>query len=163
MSAVVHPFPPIFDPFSRVLILGSFPSVVSRREQFYYANRSNRFWPVLTAVFDETDDGNRAGREDFVHRHHIALWDVIYSCTIQGSSDASIANVRVNPIEQFLKRSHIRAVFTTGQRAGKLYTTYIRSPLPHIPLPSTSGANARMDFNTLLEEYRKIRYEIEKG
>ena len=163
MTQCIHPFPPISDPLSRVLILGSFPSVISRQKRFYYANPSNRFWPVLTTVFEEEDGGTVSWRTAFVHRHHIALWDVIHTCHIQGSSDASIANVRVNPIEKFLSRYAIRAVFTSGKRAGDLYRTYIHNDIPHIALPSTSGANARMHFNMLVEEYRKIRYVVEKS
>lgn len=162
MKRLIHPFPPLADSLSRVLILGSFPSVISRQKQFYYANRSNRFWPVLAAVFEEEDTGDVSGRIAFAHRHHLALWDVIHSCTIQGSADAAIAHVRVNPVEEFLAHSSVCAVFTTGKKASALYEMYIHSSLPHTALPSTSGANARMTFKQLVKEYQKIRDEIEK-
>lgn len=87
---VIHPLKPIYDEESRVLILGSFPSIISRKERFYYANKTNRFWNVLKEIFEE----EIKDREMFCHKHHIALWDVIESCTIEGSSDASITNIK---------------------------------------------------------------------
>lgn len=150
---VVHPFAPIVDANSRVLILGSFPSVISRQQSFYYANPHNRFWPVLFALFEEEP----CERTEFCHRHHIALWDVIHSCTITGSSDASIKDVKVNDINGLLKDSEVRAVFTTGTRASSLYEKYIDCKLVHIALPSTSSANARMKMDDLVNAYRIIR------
>lgn len=149
---VVHPFDPLYDNESRILILGSFPSVVSRKQNFYYANRNNRFWPVMAELFQEeiTD------RREFMLRHHIALWDVICSCTITGSSDASIHDVKVNDIESLLKKTKIHTVFTTGAAAAKLYRKYTDIELEHIALPSTSGANAAMRLNDLVKAYEVI-------
>ncbi len=153
-----HPFSPVYDEGSRVLILGSFPSVISRKQGFYYANRTNRFWPVLSAVFEEeiTD------REAFCHRHHLALWDVIASCTISGSSDASIHDAVPNPIEDLVSEIPVRAIFTTGKLALHLYERYIDCPIEAIGLPSTSSANARMSLEDLVREYRKIRIYAEQ-
>lgn len=148
-----HPFPALFDPDSRVLILGSFPSVISRQKSFYYANRANRFWPVMEKIYQEeiTD------RAVFCHRHHIALWDVIASCTITGSSDTSIRDVTVNNIQELADRTQIRTVFTTGSKAASLYRKYVVCDREHIALPSTSGANARMRLDDLAAAYQIIR------
>lgn len=155
---LVHPFPPLYDSTSRVLILGSFPSVVSREQNFYYANRTNRFWPVLEAVYGETIKD----RAEWCLKHHIALWDVIASCTISGSSDSSIRNVRVNEIGSLIGETEIRAVFTTGKKASGLYDRYISLPVLHIALPSTSAANAVMKKEDLVREYMRIREYAEK-
>ena len=121
MSTVIHPFPAVYDAECKVLILGSFPSVISRKKSFYYANPQNRFWKVLEQVYHETIED----KQQFCLQHHIALWDVIQSCTIQGSSDASIQDVHVNPIEDLIEKTKITTVFTTGSKATKLYDTYI--------------------------------------
>lgn len=148
-----HPFPALWDSGSRVLILGSFPSVVSRQKSFYYANRANRFWPVLARIYQE----EIADPADFCHRHHIALWDVIASCTITGSSDTSIRDVTVNDIQGLADKADIRTVFTTGAKAADLYRRYVICDRPHIALPSTSGANARMRLDDLAAAYQIIR------
>ncbi|MCI2153235.1 MAG: DNA-deoxyinosine glycosylase [Solobacterium sp.] len=155
---VTHPFPPLCDSESRVLILGSFPSAVSREQGFYYANRTNRFWPVLSEVFEEeiTD------RAEFCHMHHLALWDVIASCTISGSSDASIHDAVPNPIADLVKDLPVKKIFTTGKLAYRLYERYIDCGIEVIGLPSTSSANARMSLEDLVSEYRKIRIYAEQ-
>ncbi|MEE8808351.1 MAG: DNA-deoxyinosine glycosylase [Lactimicrobium sp.] len=156
LAKVVHPFAPIYDENSRVLILGSFPSVISRQQSFYYANPHNRFWPVLFSLFEE----DPCDRTDFCHRHHIALWDVIQSCTIAGSSDASIKDVVVNDIGSIVNKTNVKAIFTTGSRASSLYDKYIQVELPHISLPSTSSANARMKMEDLCRKYEIIKEYI---
>lgn len=147
-----HTFGPLYDRDSRILILGSFPSVVSRRMNFYYANPGNRFWPLLSALFEE----EISDRRQFCLDHHIALWDVIASCRITGSSDASIRDVSVNDIPALVKDTKIRTIFTTGKKAADLYRKYIDCDLEHIALPSTSGANAAMSFAMLKERYQVI-------
>ena len=149
---VFHTFGPVYDKDSKILILGSFPSVVSRQQNFYYANRSNRFWPLLADLFEEeiTD------RKQFCLDHHIALWDVIESCRIDGSSDASIRDVKANDIGSLVEKTAIRTVFTTGQKAADLYRKYVQCDIEHIALPSTSGANAAMSFAKLKERYQII-------
>ena len=155
---LIHPFPPLYDRNSRVLILGSFPSVVSREQNFYYANRTNRFWPVLEEVYGEkiTD------RAAWCLEHRIALWDVIASCTISGSSDASIRNVTVNDIGRLVGETEIRVIFTTGRKAGMLYDKYVCLDTEHICLPSTSAANAAKKKEDLIREYMRIREYAEK-
>ena len=156
-EVVYHTIKPVFDENSRVLILGSFPSVVTRKKDFYYANPQNRFWKVMEAIFrEEIKD-----RKDFCHRHHVALWDVIASCSIQGSSDASITDVKVNDIACLLAKTRVHVIFTTGLKAYQLFDKYIRVNVPVIPLPSTSGANAHMSLAELTEKYRIIEKEAE--
>ena len=156
MDKLIHPLKPIYDKNSEVLILGSFPSVISRKVNFYYANPNNRFWKVLSNVFEEEIDD----RKEFLIHHHIALWDVIYSCRIEGSSDASIHDVKVNDIQSLVKNSSIHTIFTTGKKAEMLYKKYIDIDIDCIYLPSTSSANARMHVDDLVNAYKQIKERI---
>ena len=150
---VIHPLDAIYDEHSRVLILGSFPSVISRQNKMYYANKTNRFWAVMETLFKvEITD-----RVLFCHQHHIAMWDVIHSCTIEGSSDSSIKNVKTNDIAGLVHKSNIQLIVTTGKKAAVLYNQYIHLDIPHISLPSTSAANAKMRLEQLINEYQKIK------
>ena len=99
---IVHPFPPLYDEASKILILGSLPSVKSREQMFFYGHPQNRFWRVLAALFDEPVPEDNAERADLLLRHHIALWDVLESCDIRGASDASIANPHPNDLSRVL-------------------------------------------------------------
>ena len=150
---VIHPLDAIYDEHSRVLILGSFPSVISRQNKMYYANKTNRFWAVMEALFNvEITDYAL-----FCHQHHIAMWDVIYSCTIEGSSDSSIKNVKTNDIAGLVQKTNIKLIVTTGKKAAVLYEQYIHLDIPHISLPSTSAANAKMKLEKLINEYQRIK------
>lgn len=150
---VIHPLDAIYDEHSRVLILGSFPSVISRQNKMYYANKTNRFWAVMEALFNvEITDYAL-----FCHQHHIAMWDVIHSCTIEGSSDSSIKNVKTNDIAGLVHKTNIQLIVTTGNKAAVLYNQYIHLDIPHISLPSTSAANAKMRLEQLVNEYQKIK------
>lgn len=162
-EAVVHPFGPIFDTDSRVLILGSFPSLVSREQNFYYANPRNRFWPVLSAVFDDKSGRTIEERTAFLHRHHVALWDVIASCTIHASSDASIQDVKVNDIQSLVDESRISHIYTAGSRAFELYERFRPCTIDAVCLPSTSPANARMKLQNLIPYYKVVRNDVEEG
>ena len=158
-KVLFHTLEPFKDDRSKVLILGSFPSVVSRRDGFYYAHPSNRFWKVLAAIYGEEIIDKRA----FCHLHHIALWDVVGSCTIHGSSDASIEHVVCNDINAFIKDTDIAHIFTTGGKAASLYKKYIKCAIPVNHLPSTSSANAGMRLEQLIEFYRIVKeYTDEK-
>jgi len=157
-TLLVHPFPPLCRPDSRVLILGSFPSVVSREQNFYYANATNRFWPVMSEVFGE----EIKDRRQFCMEHHIALWDVIASCRIHASDDASIHDATVNDISHLVQGTEIHQIYTTGRRAWALYSRYVNCCLPAECLPSTSSANARMKLKDLADAYRVIRDAAEK-
>ena len=157
---IIHPLKPVYDASSKVLILGSFPSVKSREEGFYYANKTNRFWKILEEIYDEKIED----REEFSHKHHIALWDVIESCKIHGSSDSSITEVKVNDIFSLVKDTQIKVIFTTGQKASTIYDKYILDVhVPHISLPSSSSANASMKLQDLINKYYVIKeYTDEK-
>ena len=157
-SRVKHPFEPIMDQQSRVLILGSFPSVKTRQSQFYYAHPQNLFWKVLAKVYDE----EILDRKEFCLKHHIALWDVIFSCDIENSSDISISHVKCNDIDKIIQNTSIHTIFTNGLKASKLYEKYIHLDLPHISLPSTSSANARYSLEQLVEEYSMIKKVIDE-
>lgn len=146
-----HPFPPLYDAQSRVLILGSFPSVKSREQAFFYAHPQNRFWAVLSGIFGEAKPETTEEKAALLHRRHVALWDVVGECEIIGSSDASISNVRANDLSPILAAADIRAIFCNGGTSLRWYRKLLRAPLEReaIPLPSTSPANARWSLDAL--------------
>ena len=110
-----HPIEPIYDDESTILILGSFPSVKSREAQFFYHHPQNRFWKILGAVFHDEVPQTIEQKKSFLHKHHIALWDVIASCEIQGSSDASIRQMTVNDLHRILESAQIEHIYTNGK------------------------------------------------
>ena len=147
----VHPIAPVWDEHSRVLILGSFPSVKSREDGFFYGHPQNRFWRLLAAIFDEDIPLDIPAKKAFLLQHHIALWDVIASCEIEGSSDATIKNAVPVDIAKVLDLAPIMRVICNGALAGKLYKKYLQ-PLTGIDatvLPSTSPANAAWSLDRL--------------
>lgn len=157
-EAIIHPLPPIFNEDSTVLILGTMPSPVSRRQAFYYANPQNRFWRVLCAVLQEGYTEDNKARRALCLSHRIALWDIIKSCTIEGASDSSIRNAVPNDISSLIGKTRIRAVFTTGKTAGRLYTRFCedKTGIKAVVLPSPSGANCAVSLERLIESYREI-------
>ncbi|MDR2200710.1 MAG: DNA-deoxyinosine glycosylase [Puniceicoccales bacterium] len=154
-----HPFAPIFDENSEVLILGSFPSVISRRENFYYAHPGNRFWKIMVYLTG-TDPfpGNIEAKKDMLFRHQIALWDVVQSCTIEGSQDHRIGNVTPVDLGSFLERVPIKKIFTNGRKAHQLFHRFFAKykDFDVKILPSTSAANAAFNFTKLAEKWRII-------
>ena len=122
---VKHTLKPIYDKNSKVLILGSLPSVKSREVGFYYGHPQNRFWKTLEKVFNEQIGNSKEEKEEFLLIHHIALFDVIKECEISSSSDSSIKNVTPNNLNPILKKSQIKTIFTTGTKAHQLYKKYI--------------------------------------
>ncbi len=154
----VHPFPPLFDAASKVLILGSFPSVKSREINFFYGHPQNRFWKVVAAVFHEDTPKTIEEKKQFLHRNHIALWDVIHSCDIQGSSDASIKNVTPNDLNRILDAADIRQIYVNGKTAYNYYQKYTEKMTgrPAICLPSTSPANAAWKLDKLIDAWSCI-------
>lgn len=156
---ISHPFGPIYNSASRVIILGSMPSPKSREVGFYYGHPQNRFWRVLAALWDETVPIANNEREDFLFRHGIALWDVICECEIIGASDCSIKNEKVNDIADLAKKTDAKAVFMTGKTAFNLYEKYCASSieLPYFVLPSTSPANAAFSLQKLIDCYKVIK------
>ena len=158
MAVVEHIFKPVYDENSRVLILGTMPSPKSRKNGFYYGHPQNRFWPVLADIFHEELPLTNEDRLAFLHRHHIALWDVLKSCDIEGASDASIKNPIPNDLRMILKQAPIHAVFTTGKKAAEFYTKfcYPKTNIPCIVLPSPSPANRRIKDEELKTQYQEI-------
>lgn len=155
---VNHEFGPFYDENSKVLILGSIPSPKSREQGFYYGHPRNRFWPVLAGLFEETIPETVEDRKKFLTKHHIALWDVLASCDIKGAEDSSIKNPEANDMELILKSADIKAVFTTGAKASKLYEKLClpKCGVAAKMLPSTSPANCGCSFDKLSAEYRQI-------
>lgn len=157
MQRIIHPIPPYFDADSKILILGSFPSIKSREVEFFYGHPQNRFWRVISDAFGETAAVNNVEKIAFLRRHHIAVWDVIASCEITGSSDSSIQNVLPNDLQRIVDACHIGKIFTNGKTADKLYDKYFKNiPIAKRCLPSTSPANARYSFEKLKDEWRII-------
>lgn len=155
---LVHPFPPTWDEHSEILILGSFPSVKSREMAYFYGHPQNRFWRVVAALYEDNTPQTVEERHAFLLRHHIALWDVIASCTIVGSSDSSIRDAVPNDIRPILAGAPIRRIYTNGQTSFRLYRKYILPEIGReaIYLPSTSPANAAWSFDRLLSVWSAI-------
>ena len=156
MAIVFHPLKYIANSGSKVLILGSLPSPLSRQKQMYYANPQNRFWAVLSKLFDEELPNTNEDKIDFLLSHHIALWDVIDSCDITGASDSSIKNAKPNDIPKVISTYGITQVFCTGKKAYNLLKKFF----PKIDakyLPSTSPANCAKSIDDLFESYSIIK------
>ena len=153
-----HEFPPVFDSESRILILGSFPSVKSREVQFYYGHPQNRFWKLLAKLLGEEIPADVPGKIDFLHRNHIALWDVIESCEIVGSSDSSIKNVIPTDVGRILEQSSVETIFANGAAAAKLFERYQKKTIGRdiIKLPSTSPANAAWSLERLYQDWQPV-------
>ncbi len=150
----IHNIPPVFDKNSRILILGSFPSVKSRKTEFFYGHPQNRFWKVLAAVMNESVPHTIEDKKAFLLRNNIAVWDVIQSCDIQGSSDSSIKNVVPNDISKITSSADIQQIYTNGTTAYNMYKKYIGDNA--IKLPSTSPANAAYSLKRLVEEWKHL-------
>lgn len=154
----VHPFPPVYDEKSEILILGSFPSVKSREVRFFYGHPQNRFWRVIAALFGSPVPQTTAEKTEFLLAHHVALWDVIASCEIEGSADSTIRSVTPNDLSAILSTAPIRQIFVNGKTAETYYRRYTE-PLTHRPavcLPSTSPANAAWSLERLTEAWKII-------
>ena len=139
-------FAPVFDKDSRVLILGSFPSVKSREIDFYYGHKQNRFWKMLCGYFGEEIPSTIDGKKAFLGRNHIALWDMVVSCEIQGSSDASVKNAVTADLNEVLGRAKIEKILLNGTLSYDLFMkSYADLAIPYAKMPSTSPANPRYD------------------
>ena len=158
MEQVRHEIPPLYDAHAKILILGSFPSVKSREGHFFYNHPQNRFWRMLAAVTGEETPGSIPEKRAFLLRNGIALWDVIASCEIQGSSDSSIRNVVPNDIRPILETADIRQIYVNGGTAEKLYKKYIFPVTGRtaVRLPSTSPANAACSLEKLMEQWKTV-------
>ncbi len=151
-SGQKHPFPPLYDAGSRVLILGSFPSPKSREAGFFYGHPQNRFWRVLAVLFDADVPQTVEEKTALVLKNRLALWDTVASCEVAGASDASITNVTANDLRPILRGADIRAIFCNGATSYKWYQKLLRAKLEReaVCLPSTSPANAAWTLPRLI-------------
>lgn len=158
-----HEFDPVYDKNSKILILGTFPSVKSREMQFYYGHPQNRFWKLLARLTNWPQPTTIPKKKEMLLKNNIAIWDVIQSCEIAGSSDSSIKNVIANDLTQVLSDSSITRIYANGKTAEKLYNTYVKpqTGIDVIPLPSTSPANAAYSLDRLAASWAKILEVLE--
>ena len=164
MTHVIHKIPPVYNKNSQILILGSFPSVKSREGRFFYRHKQNRFWKVLSTIVNDVLPETIDEKKDFLLKNHIAVWDVIASCDIEGSSDSSIKNAVPNDFSDILKAAPIRKIYTNGGTAYKLYHKYCEkvTGIKAMKLPSTSPANASYSLDRLISEWKVIADQISK-
>lgn len=155
---MIHPIKPVYNKDSEILILGSFPSVKSREDMFFYAHPQNRFWKVLAALKNTDVPSTVEEKTNFLLKYKIALWDVIKSCEVTGSSDSSIKNVKPNNIKIILDTANIKKIFINGKTADKYYKKYLSADIniSALCLPSTSPANARSSLDDLIEKWAVI-------
>ena len=160
MGRIEHPITPVFNENSKVLILGSFPSVKSREQGFFYGHPQNRFWKVVAAVHDSAVPSTVEEKRAFLLEHGIAVWDVIQSCEIVGSSDSSIKDAVANDLRVILDVADIHQIFVNGKKAEELYKKYIAPRIGRdaVCLPSTSPANAAWSVDRLVAEWKRVLY-----
>ena len=156
MALEFHNIQPVYDENSKILILGSFPSVKSREKGFFYGHPQNRFWRVVAAVRNEAVPQTIAEKKSFLLRNGIAVWDVIKSCDITGSGDSSIKNAVPNDISVILKTAPIERIFCNGATSYKLYKRFLEpeTGMAAVKLPSTSPANAAYSLDRLIDEWK---------
>ena len=158
---VKHTLKPIYNEFSKILILGSMPSTISRETNFYYAHKTNRFWKILSILFN-TELKTISNKENFLLNNNIAIFDMIEECDINGSSDSSIKNIKVNNLIPIIKNSNIKYIFCTGKLSYNLYQKYYKDlNLECFYLPSPSSANATYSLERLLSEYKIIKEKLD--
>jgi len=160
---IAHTFEPVFDERSRILILGTFPSVKSRENGFYYGHPQNRFWKVLAALTRQETPMTIEEKKQFLLNNRIAIWDVIAECEIMGSSDSSIKNVTANDLRIILDKAPVQKIFANGGKAYELYRKYSYPVLGReaAKLPSTSPANAAFRLERLIKEWECVREALE--
>ena len=158
---VSHELSPIYNKDSKILILGSIPSIKSREAHFYYAHKSNRFWKIIEIIFN-VKLNSKEEKINFLLNNHIALWDVFKECDISLSNDASIKNYKLNDFNIILKHCKIKAIFCTGKKAYSTLIKNFNSSIPIIYLPSPSSANASYNIETLVAKYKIILNYLKK-
>ena len=158
LGLVYHEIPPLWAPDSRVLILGSIPSPRSRETGFYYGHPRNRFWKTVAAVFGEEVPETIEEKKTLMLKHRLALWDVLQSCYIRGASDGSIKDPVPNDIKGLMDKTEISRIFTTGEKADRLYMklVYQSTGLRSERLPSTPPANCAVSDAELVRAYERI-------
>lgn len=163
-QTITHTFEPIYDEHSKVLILGTFPSVKSREENFYYGHPRNRFWKIIGILTGEKTPETVEEKKELLLRHGIAVWDVIAKCDIAGSSDSSIRNVEPTDLMRIMGKCPDISIFANGNKAGELYRRYQEPQIQREikVLPSTSPANAAYSVERLLEQWNIIKAYLQK-
>ena len=162
INSHTHPFKPIFNKNSKILILGSFPSVISRKFGFYYANPQNRFWRVLAGILNAPLQESTDEKIKFLLSHHIAIYDAAISCEIEGSSDAKMSKIVPVNLEPLFKETNITQVYANGGKAYEICKKYLEDEIIKatknevIKLPSTSPANAKFSLEKLMHEWRVV-------
>lgn len=156
-QSLKHTFEPVFDAESKILILGSFPSVKSREKNFFYGHPQNRFWKVMANVLEWEVPITIEGKKKMLLSNHVAVWDVIASCSIQGSSDTSIKDVVVNDFSRILENSKVERIYVNGGKAYELYHKYAEkvTGIKAVKLPSTSPANATWSLEKLTKVWKE--------
>lgn len=167
---IIHPFPPFYASDSRILILGSLPSVKSRENGFFYGNKQNRFWKVLSSIYSDSEPATIDDKKSFLRRHRIALYDSIRACSIKGSSDASITDVEPSKTEiaEILAKSFVTVCILNGKTAAKYFYKYqpavlknkSGAPVKIFEMPSTSPANATFTLPRLIESWKEAFLEV---
>lgn len=159
MSQQFHNISPVYDENSRILILGSFPSVKSRESGFFYGHPQNRFWRLLACIFEEEVPDTVEQKKAFLLRNQIAVWDVIASCEITGSADSSIKKAVPNDISSIVEACKIEQIYCNGNQSYRLYRKYMEPEINReaICLPSTSPANAAWNLERLTERWSIVR------
>lgn len=159
-----HTIDPVYDQNSRILILGTFPSVKSREAGFFYHHPQNRFWKVIAGVFGQPVPDTIEEKKNLLLRNRIAVWDVIKSCEIEGSSDSSIRNVTPSDLNIIINQASIREIYGNGDKAYRLYMKYCYSDTKRVitKLPSTSPANASFSLERLLDSWKVIAENTEE-
>ena len=154
-----HPIEPVWNGDSRILILGSFPSVKSREMAFFYGHPQNRFWKVIASIYEEELPKTIDEKKAMLLKNKIALWDVLCECDICGAADSSIKNAVPADLNVVLRSAPVKGIFTTGKAAYKFYCKYQlpKTGIEAVCLPSTSPANARMGIEELVREYSAIK------
>jgi len=159
---IIHTFEPVYNKDSKILILGSFPSVKSRENNFYYGHPQNRFWKVIAKITNQNEPVTIEEKKKLLLDNNIAIWDVIASCSIQGSSDSSIKDVVVNDFTDILQNSSIHTIYVNGNKAYELYRKYAEkeTDMPAVKLPSTSPANAAWSVDRLCDFWKQILLDL---
>lgn len=151
-----HNINPVYDENSKILILGSFPSIKSREQKFFYGHPQNRFWKVISNIYNEELPQTVDEKKQLLLKNNIAVWDVIKSCDIVGSSDSSIENVIINDFSIIFDKANIHKLYANGDKAYSLFKKYYSKEAEITKLPSTSPANARYSLAKLCDEWKKI-------
>ena len=163
---LIEGFPPVVGHSPKVLILGSFPGEESLRKKQYFAHPRNLFWEFMGQVCGAGRDIDYEERLNILRNSNIALWDVLKTCSRQGSLDTNIRNgfYEVNDFKKFLAEYDIKAICFNGRKAGELFQRIPATTLPELPvlsvLPSTSPANARIPKNVKIGLWLLIKKHL---